>query len=107
MISITRKAKITPKKIGQFASIWKRNTLGITVPRSFDDKFEFLIIQCEKGTLQGRFVFPKSILVEKGVVSSPKREGKRGFRVYPPWDKTESRQAIKTQKWQVDFFECL
>jgi hypothetical protein len=30
--------------------------------------------------------------------------GKRAIRVYPPWDKAESRQAEKTQKWQLEYF---
>ena len=32
------------------------------------------------------------------------REGKRGFRVYPIWDITISKQAISTQKWQLEYF---
>ncbi|MFQ6421766.1 MULTISPECIES: MepB family protein [unclassified Bacillus (in: firmicutes)] len=30
--------------------------------------------------------------------------GKRAIRVYPPWDKTTSRQAQKTQAWQLEYF---
>ncbi|MEB9620245.1 MepB family protein [Bacillus thuringiensis] len=26
------------------------------------------------------------------------------MRVYPPWDKSTSRQAQKTQIWQLEFF---
>ena len=26
------------------------------------------------------------------------------MRVYPPWDKPESKQAEKTQKWQTEYF---
>jgi hypothetical protein len=37
-------------------------------------------------------------LIEKGIVSTSKKEGKRGFSVYPIWDKTASHQAVKTQK---------
>jgi hypothetical protein len=42
-------------------------------------------------------------LVEKGIISD-KREGKRAIRVYPPWDFTESKQAQKIQKWQLNYF---
>lgn len=52
----------------------------------------------------GQFVFPKSILCEKGFVSSEGKDGKRAMRVYPPWDTTESKQAKETQKWQRDYF---
>ncbi len=47
--------------------------------------------------------FSQTILVEKGIVSD-KKEGKRAIRVYPKWDVAEIKQAIKTQKWQLDYF---
>ena len=40
----------------------------------------------------------------KSILSKPGKEGKRGFRVYPDWDKVENKQAEKTQKWQLEFF---
>jgi len=49
-------------------------------------------------------VFPKSVLIEKGILSTSKKDGKRGFRVYPIWDKTISQQAVKTQNWQLNYF---
>ena len=105
--AIYRKAKITPVKVGQFVSVWKRNVEGITEPRHVNDEFEHFVIQCKKGQNVGEFVFPKSILVEKGIISTSKKEGKRGFRVYPPWDKAENKQAIKTQEWQLDYFQYM
>jgi hypothetical protein len=33
--------------------------------------------------------------MEKGIVSSSKIDGKRGFSVYPIWDKTTSQQVVK------------
>ena len=33
--------------------------------------------------------------------------GKRGFRVYPPFEKVTSTQAIKTQSWQVEYYKDL
>lgn len=76
---IQRTAKITPKKIGQFVTLWKRNENGITVP--FDIKDNFDISDCVKAY-----------------------DGKRGFRVYPKWDIPTNKQAIETQKWQLDYF---
>lgn len=105
MNPIVRTAKTTPKKIGQFVSIWKRNKEGVTTPRDLEDDFDFLIIQCETETQKGRFVFPKIILAKKGIISTVEKEGKRGIRVYPPWDKAENKQAIKTQQWQLKYFE--
>ena len=49
------------------------------------------------------FVFPKSVLIAKEIVSD-KKEGKRAIRIYSPWDITMSKQAQKTQKWQLDYF---
>ena len=39
-----RKAKITPTKIGQFVTIWKRNKKGISESFDISDKFQFYII---------------------------------------------------------------
>lgn len=102
-----RKAKITPKKIGQFVTVWKRNAEGITTPFSLLDPFDFYIILTEASNQVGCFIFPKSILGEKGILTTPKQEGKRGFRVYPTWDAPTSKQAQKTQQWQENYFILL
>jgi hypothetical protein len=101
---IYRRAKITPKKMGQFVTFWKRNANKITEPFSEDESFDYYVIfvQSEQGI--GSFVFPKSVLIEKGIVSTHFKEGKRGFRVYLPWDLAPNKQAVKTQKWQVPYF---
>ena len=101
---ISRSAKVTPKKVGQFVTFWKRNQNGIIEPLDDMDQFDFYIITVKTETQFGQFVFPKSILIKKGIISTDKKEGKRGFRVYPIWDKTISKQAEKTQKWQLNFF---
>lgn len=101
---LCRTAKITPKKIGQFVTFWNRNTKGITQPFSEKDNFHFYVINVEKDNRVGRFVFPKSILIVKGIVSTEKKDGKRGFRVYPIWDTPINKQAQKTQQWQLDYF---
>ena len=103
-ICFNRLAKITPKKTGQFVTFWKRNTKGITEPYHANDNFDFLIINVKFKKRFGQFIFPKIILIEKGIVSSETKNGKRGFRVYPEWDMTENNQAIKTQKWQLKYF---
>lgn len=102
-----RKAKITPKKIGQFVTVWKRNAEGITTPYTLSDPFDFYIILTEASNQVGCFIFPKSILGEKGILTTPKQEGKRGFRVYPTWDAPTSKQAKKTQQWQENYFILL
>lgn len=99
-----RTAKITPTKTGQFVTLWKRNTTGIIEPFTFLDRIDFVIISVRKNELYGQFIFPKSILLEKGIFSTASKEGKRATRIYPPWDETTSKQAQKTQQWQLDYF---
>lgn len=101
---IFRTSKITPLKTGQFVAIWKRNTNGLTEPLDVLDDFDFLIITSKTNNNFGQFVFPKSVLVDVGIITQNNKTGKRGIRVYPPWDKTENKQAIKTQNWQTQFF---
>jgi len=99
-----RKAKITPKKIGQFVTLWRRNAEGITEPFQTEDDFDFYIILCEKQDNIGFFLFPKSVLAEKQILTNGLKEGKRGFRIYPNWDVPENKQAEKTKLWQREFF---
>jgi len=101
---ISRSSKITPKKVGQFVTFWKRNKNGETEPYSENDSFDFYVINAKSGDRFGQFVFPKSELINKGFVTSEKKDGKRGFRVYPIWNKTLKKQAEKTQKWQLNYF---
>lgn len=103
-VVICRTAKITPKKVGQFVSFWKRNTKGITQPYSEKDNFHFYVINVKMDNRMGQFVFPKSILIAKGIVATEKKDGKRGFRVYPNWDIAANKQAVKTQQWQLGYF---
>ncbi len=102
--AIGRIAKTTPKKAGQFVTFWKRNNKGITEPFSEKDSFHFYVINVNNESRIGQFVFPKSVLIAKGIVSTEKKDGKRGFRVYPIWDAPKNKQAKKTQQWQLDFF---
>ena len=99
-----RLSKITPTKIGQFVTIWKRNEAGITAPFNDQDEFDLLIISANNADLCGQFIFPKAILVQHKIITKNGIEGKRGIRVYPPWDTVTSRQAEKTQQWQAPYF---
>lgn len=99
-----RSANLTPKKLGQFVTLWKRNETGSTAPLDSADPFDGIMVSARKADAFGLFIFPKSILSEHTVISTREQGGKRGFRVYPPWDSLVSRQAIKTQSWQSDYF---
>lgn len=99
-----RAAKITPTKTGQFVTLWKRNQTGIIAPFDYSDDIDFVIVMVRKDQNWGQFIFPKKTLLEKGIFSTQNKEGIRATRVYPPWDETTSKQAQKTQKWQLDYF---
>jgi len=99
-----RTAKITPTKTGQFVTLWKRINKGLIQPFDSSDSIDLFVISTRKENFFGQFVFPMSILIEKGILTHKNKEGKRAIRVYPPWDITTSKQAQKTQKWQLGFF---
>lgn len=99
-----RKAKITPKKVGQFVTLWRRNGENKTEPFHENDSFNFYIIATYQKESCGFFIFPKTLLVDKHILTNQKKEGKRGFRVYPQWTITTNKQAQTTQKWQIDYF---
>ena len=101
---LSRNAKITPKKSGQFVTLWKRNGNGPIEPFCENDQIDFYIVNVRTENEFGQFVFPKSVLIIKGILSTEKKEGKRAFRVYPNWDKVKSKQAERTQKWQLNYF---
>lgn len=101
---VFRVAKITPTKIGQFVTLWKRIGKGPIQPFDYTDAIDLIVITVRKENLVGQFVFPKEVLCEKGIISTTAKEGKRAIRVYPPWDEATSKQAQKTQKWQLDYF---
>ena len=128
-----RKGKITPDRPGAFLAIWQRPaTTDINdnkpIPLT-SNQLDYLFIQVQNHTndeankvlnnsllnnsaTSGMFIFPVSMLIEKGIVSSTKSKGKTGFRVFPPWSqnrgsigtKVFSESAKKTQQWQLPYF---
>lgn len=99
-----RVAKITPTKVGQFVTLWKRSERGPIAPYDLSDPTDLYVISTRKGHHFGQFVFPKAVLCERGILSNNNKGGKRAIRVYPPWDEPTSGQAEKTQRWQLDYF---
>ena len=100
---ICRTAKITPKKVGQFVTFWKRKKSRPIEPFEAIDIFDFFTVNVNSGHKRGQFVFTKSILIKKGIVTEIK-EGKRAFRVYPSWDIPQNKTAANSQIWQLDYF---
>ncbi|WP_445721936.1 MepB family protein [Flavobacterium sp.] len=101
---VYRNAKTTPTKRGQFVTFWKRNNKGPIEPLHENDLIDFYVVNVQLEDKMGQFVFPKAILIEKGIISTDTKEGKRAFRVYPNWDIANNKQAEKSQKWQLHYF---
>ncbi len=99
-----RVAKITPTKIGQFVTFYKRSSSGPIEPYDLSDQFDLLVVSVRDGEKFGQFVFPKNVLYEKDILSKDGVGGKRAMRVYPPWDIVDNLQAKKTQAWQLKYF---
>lgn len=99
-----RVSKITPTKTGQFVTIWKRDEDGITAPFHISDDLDFILITSKSADQFGQFIFPKAVLVKNGIISTTNKQGKRGIRVYPPWDAPTNRLALQTQNWQSNYF---
>ncbi|RKF19749.1 hypothetical protein DBZ36_04630 [Alginatibacterium sediminis] len=123
---VYRKGKVTPDRPGAFLALWQRPAPQATeankpVPYTSSD-LDFLFVRVEGHSMIsdeieqslncGLFVFPVSVLVDKGIVSSPTSKGKTGFRVFAPWSqdrgtvgtKVFSASGKKTQRWQLPFF---
>ncbi|MDJ0385314.1 MepB family protein [Streptomyces sp. G-G2] len=99
-----RVAKVTPTKVGQFVTVWKRSAGGPIQPFDSTDAIDLFVISARDPHHFGQFVFPMDALRRHGVVAVDGRGGKRAFRVYPPWVTTTNRQAALAQAWQLGYF---
>ncbi len=101
--TLFRQGRQTPKKKGFFVVLWKRAFVGI-VPYDFADGIEQVVIAVQNGHNRGYFIFPQDVLVKHGIFSQEDCGGKRGFRLYTPWDEKLNVTAQKTRKWQAHYF---
>lgn len=99
-----RVARTTPKKQGQFVTLWTRTAHGPIAPFDMTDDVDLYVISVRDERGFGQFVFPREVLGAYGVLSTNSVGGKRGFRVYPPWVSVHSRQATLTRAWQIEYF---
>lgn len=125
---VYRKGKVTPDRPGAFLAVWQRPPLGNLdgnkpIPLE-SNALDYLFVQVDnyssittndilvKNPMHGMFIFPVSVLIEKGIVSSINKKGKTGFRVFPPWSddrgvdgtRVFSESGKKTQRWQLPYF---
>jgi hypothetical protein len=100
-----RVAKTTPKKLGQFVTLWKRIKPGAEIaPLDAIDGVNFVVVSASDSNKRGQFVFNQKLLITKGILSLHGEGGKRAFRVYPPWVELEAKEALRTQQWQHSCF---
>ncbi len=100
-----RCSKITPTKVGQFVTLWKRPTPnGKIAPFDIQDGIDFVVIAVRDGHHQGQFIFPSEVLRAQKIFSEKGIGGKRAFRIYPSWVSVDSNQALRTKKWQEPFY---
>lgn len=98
-----RTARNTPAKPGAFVAFWQRDASGATTPFSDDDPAAGLLVFVGQHGRRGVFRFTGAHLAELGITSG-KRPGKRGFRVYPSWCDGLNTQATATQRAQASAF---
>ncbi|WP_047392494.1 MepB family protein [Exiguobacterium sp. s168] len=100
-----RVAKVTPTKLGQFVVIWEKDEQNQNQPFSEDTATDLLVVNTFTDSNRfGQFVFPKIVLKQHNIFKTGTIKGKMAMRVYPSWDNPTSKQAIATQKWQLEYF---
>lgn len=99
-----RTARNTPTKPGAFVAFWQRDAEGNTVPFSDGDPAAGLLVFVEQHDRRGVFRFTSAHLSALGITSG-RRSGKRGFRVYPSWCADLNVQATTTQRDQASAFQ--
>ncbi|MFJ6416826.1 MepB family protein [Paeniglutamicibacter sp. NPDC091659] len=104
---VFRSAKVTPTKAGLFVTLWQRDAGGVTRPYTAGDDVDEFWIAAETKHGYGCFKFPAHELAKAGILATAKKPGKRGFRLYTPWDTDLNAGATKAWAWQRGFFTVL
>ncbi|HDJ6450632.1 TPA: MepB family protein [Staphylococcus aureus] len=100
----SRLAKKTPTKAGYFVTCWTKDENNYNQPYSKEAFADYLMIIVIDEELSGYFLFPRELLVEKGILTTFEHKGKMAFRVYPKWCNQLNKTAGQTQKWQCKYF---
>ncbi|HCZ2602926.1 TPA: MepB family protein [Staphylococcus aureus] len=100
----SRLAKKTPTKAGYFVTCWTKDENNYNQPYSKEAFADYLMIIVIDEELSGYFLFPRELLIEKGILTTFEHKGKMAFRVYPKWCNQLNKRAEQTQKWQCKYF---
>lgn len=99
-----RTAKTTPKKVGQFVAIWKKNAENKNEAFKAEESPDYLIITVYDHYQWGQFIFPKEVLIKQKIYQTVNNKGKMAMRLYPDWVTELNPTAKKTQAWQKEYF---
>lgn len=61
------------------------------------------LVRVQVATL-GNLYFRSMYCYSRDIILDQGKGGKRAIRVYPPWGNPTSKQALKTQQWQLEYF---
>lgn len=100
----SRLAKKTPTKAGYFVTCWTKDEDNYNRPYKIEEFADYLIVAVIDDELNSYFLFPRELLVEKGILTTFEHKGKMAFRVYPKWCNQLNKTAGQTQKWQCKYF---
>lgn len=100
----SRLAKKTPTKSGYFVTCWTKDEDNYNRPYKIEEFADYLIVAVIDDELNGYFLFPRELLVEKGILASSKYQGKMAFRVYPKWCNQLNKQQGKHKSGNVNIF---
>ncbi|MDI0003531.1 MepB family protein [Staphylococcus aureus] len=100
----SRLAKKTPTKAGYFVTCWTKDEDNYNRPYKIEEFADYLIVAVIDDELNGYFLIPRELLVEKGILTTFEHKGKMAFRVYPKWCNQLNKTAGQTQKWQCKYF---
>lgn len=100
-----RVANRTPAKAGQFVAFWEKDENNKNRAFPYEEAPDLLVVTAFKSDNEfGQFIFPKEIIYKQNILRSSSTKGKMAIRVYPSWDRPTSKQAKKTQEWQLPYF---
>ncbi|QXQ10762.1 MepB family protein [Paeniglutamicibacter sp. Y32M11] len=105
--AVFRAAKVTPTKAGLFVTLWIRGTDGQTRPYRATDGIDVLYVAAHTAGGYGYFRFTAADLLKAKILAGDASAGKRGFRLYTPWDTSLNRTAQNTWLWQQHCFTVL
>ncbi len=105
--AVFRAAKVTPTKAGLFVTLWIRGKDGQTRPYRATDGIDVLYVAAHTADGYGYFRFTAADLLKAKILAGDASAGKRGFRLYTPWDTSLNRTAQNTWSWQQHCFTVL